>query len=65
VPEERIAKLEQAFLEAMHSPAYLDYLKSVGLSEDSIQDREAWTEEFFGRMVPTVREMNRRLQETQ
>ncbi len=64
VPKERVAKLEEGFLEAMHSPKYLGYLESVGLTEKSIAGQEVWTQQVQ-EMVPTVREMLERLQETQ
>ena len=42
VPEERLEKLESAFLEAMECEEYQNYLASNGLSPDSVADGETY-----------------------
>ncbi len=42
VPEERLEKLESAFLKAMECEEYQNYLASNGLSPDSIADGETY-----------------------
>ncbi len=41
-PEDRIQILEQAMLEGMRQPAYLDYLEGSGLEPASVAGREEW-----------------------
>ena len=41
-PEDRIQILEQAMLEGMRQPAYLDYLEGSGLEPGSVAGREEW-----------------------
>ena len=41
-PEDRIRILEQAMLEGMRQPAYLDYLEGSGLESGSVAGREEW-----------------------
>ena len=41
-PEERIEILEQAMLEGMSQPAYLDYLAGSGLEPGSVAGRKEW-----------------------
>ena len=41
-PEEHIRVLEQAMLEGMRQPAYLDYLEGSGLEPDSVAGRAEW-----------------------
>ena len=41
-PEDRIQILEQAMLEGMRQPAYLDYLEGSGLERGSVAGREEW-----------------------
>lgn len=52
VPEDRLEKLEQAFLKAMECPQYQEYLTNNGLGEDSIAGAEA-----FGRQVREFADM--------
>ncbi len=41
-PEDRIATLEQGFLESMQQPAFQNYLEGSGLDAGSVAGREVW-----------------------
>ena len=46
VPEERIAKLQEALLEAMQTPEYQEFLRTNGMSEDAAAGPEVWGEQL-------------------